>query len=233
MKAVLLAAGKGTRLRPLTDTIPKCLIPIGGEPMLTIWLRLLKKHGVEEVLINTHYRAGLVDDFLASDNSGVKVKAVYEEELLGSAGTVLANRDFFNYKEAFFIIYADNLTNLDLTRMAEFHRSKNKEGLLTMGLHRAANPQACGIAAINKENLVTSFIEKPEHPESDLANAGVYVAGQGIFDYIPHRKEVVDLGFDVLPILVNKMYGYEIEEYLLDIGTLENYKRANKEWSNK
>ncbi len=233
MKAVLLAAGKGTRLRPLTDSVPKCLIPIGGEPMLTIWLRLLKKHGIEEVLINTHYHAERVDDFLASDDSGVKVKAVYEEELLGSAGTVLANRDFFRDEKDFFIIYADNLTNMNITKMAKFHRCNNKKGLLTMGLHRATNPQACGIAGTDKDGLITSFVEKPEHPESNLANAGVYVAGQEIFDYIPQRKGVVDLGFDLLPILVNKMYGYEIEEYLLDIGTLDNYERANKEWSNE
>lgn len=233
MKAVLLAAGKGTRLRPLTDSVPKCLIPIGGVPMLSIWLRLLKKHGIEEVLINTHYHAGQVDDFLASDDSGVKVKAVYEEELLGSAGTVLANRDFFKGEEGFFIIYADNLTNLDLTRMAEFHRNKNKIGLLTMGLQRAEKPSACGIATLDSLGLIRSFIEKPERPASNLANAGVYVAGQGIFDYIPSDKRLVDFGFDVFPSLIGKIYGYEIEEYLLDIGTLENYKRANKEWSNK
>jgi len=230
MKAVLLAAGKGTRLRPMTDTVPKCLIPINGEPMLGIWLRLLKKHGISEALINTHYHAPQVEEFLRRDDSGVKVRAVYEEELLGSAGTLLANRDFLTGGEAFFIIYADNLTNMDLTKMAEFHRSNNKEGLLTMGLHRTEHPTACGIATLDADGLITSFIEKPEHPESNLANAGVYVAGQGIFDYIPSKKGLLDFGFDVFPSLTGKIYGYEIEEYLLDIGTLENHKRAESEW---
>ena len=228
MKAILLAAGKGTRLRPLTDTVPKCLIPICGVPLLGIWLDLLKKHGIAEVLINTHYHASLVEEFLAGDSSGVKVKAVYEEILLGSAGTIKANRGFVEGEDAFLIAYADNLTNMDITGMVEFHRSKGAS--FTMGLHRATNPKACGIATLNGDGLVTSFIEKPEHPESDLANAGVYVSGQEIFDYIPERAGVVDIGFDVLPSMVKRMYGYKIEEYLLDIGTLENYERANKEW---
>lgn len=230
MKAILLAAGKGTRLRPLTDTIPKCLIPINGEPLLEIWLRLLKGYGVKEVLINMHCRAPQVEEFLSKDDSGLRIKAVYEDKLLGSAGTVLANKDFFAGEEAFFIIYADNLTDMDLTKMAQFHRSRNKEGLLTMGLHRTDNPGACGIAVLDDHGLITSFIEKPGNPESNLANAGVYVAGQGVFDYIPSGKELADFGFDVFPALVGRMYGYEIEEYLLDIGTPENYKRAESEW---
>lgn len=235
MKAVLLAAGKGTRLRPLTDTVPKCLIPINGEPMLGIWLRLLKKHGVGDALINLHYHAPSVEEFLSQDDSGVRVKAVYEEELLGSAGTLLANRDFLKGEQAFFIIYADNLTNLDLKKMMEFHLSvtDGSEGnncVLTMGLHRTERPEACGIAAIAERGLITSFIEKPKNPATNLANAGVYVAGQEIFKYIPEREGLVDFGFDVFPSLIGKMYGYEINEYLLDIGTIENYERANKEW---
>ncbi len=226
MKAILLAAGKGTRLRPLTDTIPKCLVPINGEPLLGIWLKLLEAHGIKEVLVN--YHAPDIEAFLARDDSGVRIKAVYEEKLLGSAGTVRANKDFVEGEDAFLIAYADNLTNMDLTRMIEFHRARS--GVLTMGLHRTGRPEACGIAALDADGLITSFIEKPKQPESDLANAGIYVAGQGVFDHIPSRKGLVDFGFDVFPALVGKMYGYEIEEYLLDIGTMENYKRAESEW---
>ena len=98
-----------------------------------------------------------------------------------------------------------------------------------MGLFHSDYPQACGIASLDEDGVVVSFIEKPQKTESDLANAGIYVASSEILSYIP-EGDVVDLGHDVLPKLIGKMYGYEIEGYLRDIGTPENYKRAQEEW---
>ena len=227
MKAFLLAAGRGTRLKPFTDTVPKCLVPIKGTPILGIWLDLCRNYGITEILVNLHHLADMVEDYIETNSCGLDITVFREETLLGSAGTVTANRDFVREEKAFFILYADNLTNVNLERMMEFHL-KN-DSIFTMGLFETARPEACGIAKINGDKLITSFVEKPAEPVSNLANAGIYVAGQKLFDYIP-QKEPVDFGFDVLPGLVGRMHGYVIEEYLLDIGKPDDYKRANKEW---
>jgi mannose-1-phosphate guanylyltransferase len=227
MKAFLLIAGRGTRLRPLTDQVPKCLVPIKGEPLLGIWLRLCRKHGVADVLVNLHHLADEVEAYLDANDFGVKVKRFYEPRLLGSAGTVLANREFVRGGDCFFIIYGDNLTNVDLTEMCRFHRRHG--GLFTMGLFRTSRPTECGIVELGADGLVESFEEKPAEPRSTLANGGIYVADERLFEYIP-GKEFVDFGFDVLPRIVRKMYGYVIEEYLVDIGSPENHELANRQW---
>ncbi len=228
MKAFLLAAGRGTRLRPFTDAVPKCLVPIKGVPMLGIWLDLCRNYGITDVLVNLHHLPDMVEDYIEGNSSGLNITIFHEEKLLGNAGTVSANRGFVRGERSFFILYADNLTNINLGKMMEFHL--RHEGIFTMGLFETQWPEACGIAGINGDNVVTSFVEKPVAPVSNLANAGIYVANEELFDYIP-QKESIDFGFDVLPGLVGKMHGYVIKEYLLDIGKPEDYKRANEEWS--
>ena len=228
MKAFLLAAGYGTRLRPLTDTTPKCLIPINGKPLLTYWLELFSRHSVTDVLINTHYLREQVHDFIERHNgSGQLPHAVefYEPELLGSCGTVAANKDFVLNEDNFFICYADNLTNIDLTAIYEFHKAHDAP--LTMALFRAGNPSQCGIAAMDECNRIIKFEEKPKAPKSNLANAGIYVADKRIYSYFPD-KDFIDFGKDVLPYLTGNMYGWVTRDYLLDIGTPENYKKAQE-----
>ncbi|WP_298564653.1 nucleotidyltransferase family protein [uncultured Phascolarctobacterium sp.] len=230
MKAFLLAAGYGTRLRPLTDSIPKCMVPICGRPLLCWWMDLFEKHSITEVLINTHYLPDAVRKFIEvynKQNTGTKLIEFYEEKLLGSGGTILVNRSFIENEENFFVCYADNLTNTDLSKMLEFH--KKKQSLLTMGLFHTNKPKECGIAAINDQQLIYNFVEKPINPKNDLANAGIYVTDKTIFDYFP-QNNFIDFGKDILPNLVNKMYGYEIKDYLLDIGNLDNYQKAEEEW---
>jgi len=124
MKAFLLAAGEGTRLKPYTDTVPKCLMPINGKPLLEIWINLLESHGITDVLVNTHHQAEKVESFVKHIKSQAKVTitTVYEPRLLGSAGTVAAQRDFIIDNDDFIIAYADNLTNINLSNMIEFHR---------------------------------------------------------------------------------------------------------------
>ncbi len=230
MKAFLLAAGYGTRLRPLTDAIPKCLVPIRGEPLLSWWFQLLCRHGYRDVLVNTHYLARLVRAYLNDFNcqlTGLIAHEFYEEVLLGSGGTVKANRDFLTTDEPFAICYADNLTNIDLTSMLAFHRQHG--GVLTMALFRCGNPKACGIAAADPSGRIVAFEEKPKNPQGNLANAGVYIANPELFRYFPDAA-FCDFGKEVLPSLVGKMYGWEIQDYLIDIGTPENYRKAQEEW---
>ena len=159
--------------------------------------------------------------------TGVTLIESYEKDLLGSGGTVAINKSFIKNEEKFLICYADNLTNIDLSELIKFHTKK--QGILTMGLFYTNNPKECGIAAIDSHDLIYEFIEKPERPKSHLANAGIYVTNLDIFKYLPQKK-FIDFGKDVLPSLVNKMYGYQMKDYLLDIGNLENYNKAQKEW---
>jgi len=231
MKAYLLSAGYGTRLRPITDTTPKCLVPIRSQPLLYWWFGLLKRHGVSEVLVNTHYLAEKVREYLCFYNSlgtGLTAVEFYEPVLLGSGGTVRAARDFTGKDDAFLICYADNLTNMNLSAMQKYHRKNG--GILTMALFRTDKPKQCGIAALGPDGRITEFEEKPACPKSNLANAGVYVAGREIYDLFP-KADFIDFGKDMLPALLGRMYGWETEDYLMDIGTQDHYKRAEREWN--
>lgn len=226
MKAFILAAGRGERLRPLTDTAPKCLVPVCGVPLLKIWLEICERAGVTDVLINLHHLPEMVEGFLRNAGTRVRVTAVFEKELLGSAGTLLKNREFVEGEKDFFIIYADNLTNANIIKMAEFHR--RGAGLLTMGLFRTERPAECGIAEADSSGRILSFVEKPLNPASNLASAGIFVSSNAVFDRIPDG--FVDLGRDVLPKLAGRMRGYLIPEFLMDIGTIERYRQAEMEW---
>jgi mannose-1-phosphate guanylyltransferase len=237
MKAFLLAAGKGTRLKPYTDSIPKCLIPIHEKPLLEIWLDHLREQNIREVLINTHHHAYQVEAFVRGyrHRRDMHIVLSFEPELLGSAGTILYCRDFVDSEDDFMVVYADNLTNVDLKRLATFHRSRReKNGILTMGLFHSPNPAFCGIAELDPDQKIVGFTEKPENPKSSLANAGIYMASQEIFGYFPDAPtepgSVLDFGHHVLPLLTGRMYGYPIAEYLRDIGTLESYRQALTEW---
>ena len=164
-KAIILAGGLGTRLRPLTDTLPKCLVPIGGRPLLDYWVDRLAEAGVREARVNNHAHADQVRAYVAGVTASGRLKLVesYEPELLGSAGTIAANADLADGADVVVIIYADNFSDVDLKRMLAFHRSHDDP--FTMLLFRAPNPSACGIAELDDEGRVVSFVEKPERAE--------------------------------------------------------------------
>lgn len=231
MKAFLLVAGLGTRLRPITNKIPKCLVPVGGKPLMAYWFDLFEKHGVTEVLINLHHLPEKVQEFVTSYPTSLKVKMFYEERLFGSGGTVWVNRNWVQDESYFLIAYGDNLTNANLKNLIDFHNNHNP--VLTMAVFKTKNPHECGIATIDDKNTIISFEEKPANPISNLANAGLFVATPAIFDYFPENDHgTLDFGFDILPKLVGKMKAYILEEYLEDIGTLDRYKKANKDIKN-
>jgi mannose-1-phosphate guanylyltransferase len=227
MKAFILAAGEGTRLRPLTDTVPKCLLPIQGVPLLEIWLNNCKPAGITEVLVNTHAHAESVKQFVAAQKTGVKIRIAEEPQLLGSAGTLAENRDFVAGEKVFFVLYGDVLTNIDLRRMLAFHQQRRLWA--TMGIYQVPDPARCGIVGVDKDETIQSFVEKPAQPESHWAFSGVMVGGQEVLDLLPERRPA-DVGFHLLPKLVGRMAAYKVSEYLSDIGTLENYQAAQKFW---
>jgi mannose-1-phosphate guanylyltransferase len=226
MKAFLLAAGYGTRLRPYTDAIPKCLLPIQGVPMLEIWLSLCRRYGISEVLVNTHAHADAVLDFVHRWNDGVQVMVVEEPELRGSAGTLRANRAWIEGEEKFWIFYADVLTCADLNAMMRTHSS---DLAATLGVYSVPDPERCGIVLADTNGTVTDFEEKPSHPRGNLAFAGVMIGTREMIESIPD-KPGADIAFDVLPRLTGRMRAYRIREFLLDIGTLENYELAQRIW---
>jgi histidinol-phosphate phosphatase family protein len=227
-KAIILAGGLGTRLRPLTDTIPKCLVPIAGRPLLDYWVDALAKAGVREARVNNHAHADQVRSYVAevSASGRLKLDESYEPVLLGSAGTITANADLADDTDAVIIVYADNFSDVDLKAMLAFHRSHGDP--FTMLLFRAPNPKACGIAELDGEGRVVSFIEKPQEPKSDLANGGVYIVDAEAYREIAAMK-AFDLGFEVLPKFVGRMRGWAWEGYHLDVGTHEALDKARRD----
>lgn len=227
MKAFLLAGGNGTRLRPLTDSVPKCLLPIQGKPLLDIWLELCAGSGITEVLINLHAHGRVVEKHLAGKSSPVMVRVVHEKQLLGSAGTIAANQSWIASDPAFWILYADVLTITDLRRMTEFHFLH--DAVATVGLYQVPDPSRCGVALTNSTGIITSFEEKPKNPRSNWVFSGLLLAGPRFLDFIPSGTPA-DLAFDVLPRLLGKLRAYHIHDYLLDIGTMPNYRKAQSTW---
>ena len=213
-------------------------MPVHGKPLLAIWIDLLAAHGIHRVLINTHHLASQVETAVAgmTDRTGVTIETVHEPTLLGSAGTLLANRDFIPEGADFLIAYADNLTSANLTAMIRAHAGFRPRGaLLTMGLFRSSTPEACGIATLDAGSRVTAFEEKPTHPSGNLANAGIYVATHGFLDFVAKIRErghtgPFDLGHHVLPHLTGRMFGFELTGYLKDIGTVAAYREVQHDW---
>lgn len=231
MKAFLLAAGEGRRLKPLTDVVPKCLVPIHGTPLLALWLRLLEDHGVTEVLINTHHHHERVTEFLQSFRTPLAVTTVYEPRLLGSAGTVLANRQFVAGEPSFLVVYADNLTNANLTKLIHVHAQRSEP--LTMGVATTDRPREKGTVVVDAAGRAIEFAEKSPEPKSNLASVGIYVASQALFSYLPAAVPpagVLDFGCDVLPRMVPHLAVCQIEDFLIDIGTPESYAIGEAQW---
>jgi NDP-sugar pyrophosphorylase family protein len=218
VKVVLLAGGLGTRLHPFTETTPKCLVPIAGRPLLDYWFDRFAEAGLSEVLINTHHLPERVRTYIEGVNEAGEfhVTETFEPRLLGSAGTLHANRGFMDDADDCLIVYADNLSDVDLTQFLQAHRSHGDP--LTVMLFRAPDPASCGIAELDGDGRVIAFEEKPRHPRSDLANAGVYAVTAEAYREIADMHRA-DIGRDILPAFVGRMRGWEWDGYHRDIGT--------------
>jgi mannose-1-phosphate guanylyltransferase len=225
-KAFLLAAGLGTRLRPLTDSTPKCLVPVGGRPLLHWWLRICERLGVKEALLNTHHLAPQVREYVRTRTSSVKVTLYHEERLLGSAGTLAVNRHFVSGEKEFWVFYADTLVGADMAPLIALHRSRHAD--LTLGLFDSPDPASGGVVELAPDGRILSFEEKPARPKTSLAAAGVYLAGQRLLSALP--KLSGDLSRDVFPKLMDNACGALLEP-VMDLGTPERYAAAQKEFS--
>jgi mannose-1-phosphate guanylyltransferase len=226
VKAFLLAAGVGRRLRPITDTTPKCMLPVGGRPLLGIWLDAFDQAGVDEVLVNLHHLPDVVRSYLAGRTGRPRVRTTYEPELLGSAGTLAANRKWVAGEDFFLACNADNLTDFDLRSLIKVQREHGATA--TLGVFRSPNPSAGGVVEADEGGTVTGFTEKPENPVSDLVNAGLYAFRPSLLDEIGQPPR--DIGYDLLPGLVGRARVVLVDGYFRDIGTPDAYRLACEEW---
>ncbi|MBA7502981.1 UTP--glucose-1-phosphate uridylyltransferase [subsurface metagenome] len=240
MKAMLLAAGEGTRLRPLTLEMPKVLLPIGGQPLIEYQLSWLKHHGIQEVAINLYHLGNKVKDFLGDGSRfGVKIFYSTEEKLLGTAGGVKRMEHLFH--NTFVVVYADVLTNFNLSAMVKFHQEK--KAAATLVIFEAPNPTEVGVVEMSPAGRILSFVEKPKTANLErktsnlelqsLASGGVYVLEKEVLNYIP-AQGFSDFAYDIFPKLLElslPIYGYALksQDYLIDIGTIEKYNQANKD----
>ena len=228
MKAMALAAGKGTRLFPLTGEIPKPMAPVVDTPIIEHIFGLLASHGVEEVHVNVHYLAeALLRAYgETSKIDGMTVHLSREEELMGTAGGV--KRLGSNFDETFVVVSGDALTDVNLRELVAFH--KEKEALATIALRRVYDTSEFGVVEVDAEGNILGFQEKPDPKEaiSTLANTGIYVLEPRALEYIP-EKTFFDFARDVFPEFLQsaeRFVGYEGDFYWSDIGTLQAYREA-------
>ena len=230
MKALLLAAGLGTRLQPLTNNVPKCLVEIHGKPLLEYWIMMLCEGGVHPLLVNLHYHADKVIDFINNSKYGKFVSTVYEERLLGTGGTLLKNREFFN-DEPFMLVHADNLSIFDLSAFINSHTHRPADCEMTMMIFKTPTPQTCGIIETDEKGCVQAFHEKVTNPPGDMANGAVYILESSIFHYLASlNKEYIDFSTEVIPNFIGRIHTFYNDVYHRDIGTIESYETACREF---
>ncbi len=228
-KAMVLAAGLGTRLRPLTDMISKPMAPIVNKPVMEHIIDLLSKYGYEEIVCNLHWYPEVIKDFFGDGSKwGVNIVYSYEQELLGTAGGVKNVESFFG-GEPFLVISGDALTDIDLEQAYLFHERKG--GMCTMVLTRVEDTSQYGVVLLDEDKRIYGFQEKPLSGEakSDLANSGIYFFEPQIFEHIP-AGQFYDFGKNLFPHLLDKdipYFGYTHSQYWNDVGTLDEYQQGN------
>jgi len=216
----------GTRLRPLTETVPKCLVQIGEKPLLEYWLDTLVNVGIKEILINTHYLSEQIESFVETSKYKKYITLTYEPVLLNTGGTLLHNKRFFEGDSILFI-HADNFSVCDYQAFIQAHRQRPDNTIGTMMTFDTDNPESCGIVKKNSTGIMTGFYEKIKNPPSNLANGAVYIFEPDIFDVLKQEQKInCDFSNDILPKLIGKLYTFHNNFCHIDIGTIDNYQLA-------
>ena len=229
MRALLLAAGLGTRLRPLTNDIPKCLVPINGRPLIDFWFDNLLESGIERVLINKHYFANRVTDHIANSRWKDRIDQVYEPDLVGTGGTLAANLDYFGNRPLF-LAYADNLSDVDVSAMQAVHAERPAGCVMTMLAFETDNPQSCGILELDGHGMVRAFHEKVLDPPGNLANGAVMIIEPEVgLAAKAVAKPLIDLSVDVIPHFLGRIQAYRHAGYHRDIGSPGSLAQAQRD----
>ncbi|MGH9125350.1 MAG: sugar phosphate nucleotidyltransferase, partial [Acidimicrobiales bacterium] len=230
MKAVIMAGGEGTRLRPLTSNAPKPLLPLANRPMMEHVINLLKRHGLDDIVVTVAYRANAIRTYFGDGSEfGVRIVYASEETPLGTAGSV--RNAMAELDDTFLVISGDVVTDMDLSDIIKFHRSRS--ALVTIGLKSMDNPLEFGIVITREDGSIERFLEKPSWGQvfSDTINTGVYVLEPEIFDHIDADR-ATDFSSDVFPALLEAglpLFGFVTEGYWEDVGTIEAYARAHQD----
>jgi mannose-1-phosphate guanylyltransferase/phosphomannomutase len=230
MKAVIMAGGEGTRLRPLTSNAPKPMLPIANRPMMEHVINLLARHGFDEIVVTVAFLANHIKTYFGDGSEfGVTIRYADEPVPLGTAGSVGNAREYLD--DTFLVISGDVLTDIDLTKLLEFHREH--DAMATIGLTAVDNPLEFGIVITRDDGTIERFLEKPTWGQvfSDTINTGIYVLEPSVFDFIPGGRSV-DFSGEVFPALLEAgkpLFGAVVEGYWEDVGTLEAYLSAHKD----
>ncbi|NLB51505.1 MAG: NDP-sugar synthase [Syntrophomonadaceae bacterium] len=230
MKAMIMAAGVGSRLMPLTVNVPKPMIPMANRPLMESIVKLLKEHQFTDIIANLHYHAQTISDYFGDGRSfGLSMQYSMEDELKGTAGGVKNCEWFLN--EPFVVVSGDALTDIDLTALMKEHRSNG--ALATIALKQVDDVEQFGIVVHNDGGRIKKFQEKPKKEEalSNMANTGIYIFEPEVFKYIP-AKQFYDFGKQVFPHLVKigaPFYGTPIRDYWCDVGSLDTYRKAHQD----
>ena len=229
IKALLLAAGLGTRLRPLTYETPKCLVEINGQPLLGRWIEKLEDIECETIVINTHYLSNKVEEYLSAINKR-NIILSHEEQLLGTARTLMRNKEIFRDGIGL-IIHADNCTDFNLSKLIDAHNNRPKSCVMTMLTFNSNDPKSCGIVRTDEDGILKEFYEKVENPPGNRANAAIYAIDKRLIDSLENMKpEPIDFSNDVLPSMLGRVYTHHTMARFLDIGTPKSLHEAQSYW---
>jgi len=223
VRAILLAGGYGTRLRPITNSIPKCLVPINGRPLLDYWLENLSESGFKSFLINTHHLPEQVKEYSLKSVYRDSIELMHEDKLLGTAGTLRENISFFGKKDGL-LAHADNYCLADFNEFIEAHKQRPRECLITMMTFETKNPESCGILELNENGIVTAFYEKVENPPGNIANGAIYILSKDFLRLLENGFESArDFSKDIIPHFLGKIFTYHTSAELIDIGDINTY----------
>ena len=225
MKAILLAAGYGKRLKPLTNNIPKCLIKINDKPIIGYWIDALINYGIKDILVNTHYLASKMEDYI-NKTYGNRVLLSYEEELLNTAGTIKFNKNFIN-DDDIILIHADNFSLLNFRKFINAYEERKDNILITMLTYYTENTELAGIVKVNDSNEVINFYEKSKDNNGNIANGAVYIINNEVIRRIYQLNEdKIDFSLDIIPKYLGKINTYFNSDYHIDIGNIDNLNKA-------
>lgn len=222
MKAIIMAGGAGTRLRPLTNNIPKPMVPMVDRPVLYYTINLLKQYGIVDIAITLGYKPEKIIEYFGDGKDfGVRIKYYIEEFPMGTAGGVKSASDFVD--GAFLVLSGDSFTNLALDAFVEYHNTTG--GLFTLAAKEVDDPKGFGVIKTDAYGKVVKFIEKPKDAQENLINTGIYMMEKKVLDYIPDG--FYDFGKQLIPNLLGEVYAYRTDCYWSDIGTLSSYYNTN------
>ena len=227
MKAILLTAGYGKRLGSITKKKPKCLVKVKNKPMLGRWLETLENAGIDSCLVNTHYLSEQVKDFCYKNKFKTKITLKHENELLGTAGTLMKNLEFYENSDGI-LLHTDNYCLENFSNFIKAHNNRPKECLMTMVVFETKNPEECGICKLNKKNILVDFFEKEKEPHGNLANGAIYILSEEFLKILNKNfKNSKNFTKDIVVNFKNKIFCYKTKDTFIDIGNINSLNQAN------